>query len=806
MSKSLTLIMPRDARIRLPVEPVRVVGMDLGTTNSEIAEIVAVPGSMELPEVRCLEVEQETLQGPFIHAVVPSVLALHEGRLLVGEGAKGLRARPAEYGLEQNRNLFWECKNDIGVRRTYHKAPAGFRSASEVGGHLLKFLMDAAMSESDTPVAATVVTIPAAFQAAQRRDTFEASRLAGIELAEGALLDEPIAAFVAYLVAHGKEVFTASSPQRLLVFDFGGGTCDVALFRLLPPDAPGAPVGAAPLAVSRYHRLGGGDIDRAIVLEVLLPQLIKQNDLDPHRLDYDDKARSVIPSLLGAAEALKTNLCREITRLQQLGRYQERRSVLVQRTPNVYPCSLRDGTTLKLQSPTLSADQFERVLQPFLDRDMLHPRDTEYQSLCSIFAPLRDVLERARMEPGEVDDCLLVGGSSLIPQVVAAVEHFFPNAQVLHFDDRESTQTAVAQGAAWHAMALALCGRGMVGPVSSDSIDIETRDGRVPLIKEGAELPFPANGAWAENTGLKVPVTGLTEAVTLRVELRGGNGKLLMRRLWTIRPIVEKGDGLRLRYRMDANQVLHLDLALADDPERGGFEASIENPLTSVVNPNARRDEILELEERLRTESLTEVQKRRTVDRVARLEAELGNREKALHLLAAVNRDAPAAERLNRMAMICGEMADHEREEKLYREAARLSPGWDGPLFNLALAQERRGKFTEAMHTLEETTDPRPPYLVLKARLSQKLKQPVTTRDALLDQAFARFGPPSTLDKWMLAWYLHGAELQGDEGRTKEAEEAWEALIAAGEDPKKPEEALGGELPEGAAGGRPVET
>ena len=333
MKGALTLIAPHDVQARVPTEPVRVLGMDLGTTNSAVAEIMVPPGAAEVPEVRCLDVEQETLQGPFISSMVPSVLALHDGRLLVGEGAKGLRARLSDFGLEQNRSIFWDCKNDIGVRRTYHKAPPGFRSAKQVGGHLLRFLMDAAKSDDGTPVSTTVVTTPASFQAAQRRDTVEAAELAGIELGEGALLDEPIAAFIAYLVAHGKQTFTsASPPQRLVVFDFGGGTCDVALFRLLPPASGRSPVGATPLAVSRYHRLGGGDIDRAIVVEVLLAQLIQQNGLDPHALDYGAKTGYVIPALLGAAESLKVGLCREIVRLQRFNRYDSENPTLVKKT------------------------------------------------------------------------------------------------------------------------------------------------------------------------------------------------------------------------------------------------------------------------------------------------------------------------------------------------------------------------------------------------------------------------------------------------------------------------------------------
>ena len=790
MKSAVTVIAPHDVQARVPIEPVRVVGIDLGTTNSAVAEIVMPPDAAEIPEVRCLDVEQETVQGPSISSTVPSVLALHDGRLLVGEGAKGLRARLSDFGLEQNRNIFWDCKNDIGTRRTYHKAPLGFRSAKQVGGHLLRFLMDGALSDDCMQVSTTVVTTPASFQTAQRRDTVEAAELAGIELSEGALLDEPIAAFIAYLVAHGKQALaSASSPQRLVVFDFGGGTCDVALFRLLPP-ASGSPVGAAPLAVSRYHRLGGGDIDRAIVVDVLMEQLIRQNGLDPHALDYGAKTGYVIPALLGAAELLKVSLCREIVRLQRFDRYDGARSTLVQRNPGLYPCTLADGTTLRLQSPTLSAVEFEQVLQPFLDSDMLHARDTEYLMTCSIFAPVQDTLERAGLAPDDVDCCLMVGGSSLIPQVAEAVGRFFRHAQVLRFGDPESTQTAVAQGAAWHALSLSLYGHGIVRPTAADGVSIRTASGRVALIDGGTELPFPACGDWAENRSLRVPATGLAKAVELRVELCDSRDRVLMRRNWIIRTIVRQGDPLLLRFRMDANQVLHLELAVADDPDRVGFEASIENPLASVVNPNAKRDEILELEERMRTEALSPTQQRTMVRRIAELEADLGNREKALYLLSRVNRAAPDSGTLTRMGIICGQMGDHDRQEKLYREAARISPDWNGPLFNLALAQERRGKTAEAMATIDDVADPEAPYLVLKARLAHKLRHPKELRDELLDEAFARFDPTATLDDWALGWYEIGAKLRGDRQREIEVRAERQSRAVATAEP------VSGVLPE----------
>ena len=160
-----------DTKVPASRRPLRVIGIDLGTTNSTVAEIIVAPESGGTPEVRCLDVEQPTRQGPQFHTLVPSVLALHDGQVYVGAGAKDLRARLGDLDLERYRNIFWDCKNDIGVRRTYHKAPAGFRSAKELAGHVLKFLMGSALGEDGQPSAATVVTVPASFQAAQRRDT-----------------------------------------------------------------------------------------------------------------------------------------------------------------------------------------------------------------------------------------------------------------------------------------------------------------------------------------------------------------------------------------------------------------------------------------------------------------------------------------------------------------------------------------------------------------------------------------------------------------------------------------------------------
>jgi len=273
----IDLLKLRAPDVKLPDKPIRALGIDLGTTNSTVAEVSWDPANPEGSQVRCIEVEQKTLDGSYIQVLVPSFVALPDGDLVIGEGARRLRARAAEFGLVRNQNLFYECKNDIGTSRKYHRASEGYQSAADIGGKVLGFLRAAALHDSHAEDVRTVVTVPASFQAPQRNDTRQAAEAAGISVKGGDLLDEPVAAFLDYLVSYGERlVSNLAEPKVLLVFDFGGGTCDIALFRLSGGDHSSL-VSAAPLSVSRYHRLGGGDIDAAILYEVLLPQLLRQN-------------------------------------------------------------------------------------------------------------------------------------------------------------------------------------------------------------------------------------------------------------------------------------------------------------------------------------------------------------------------------------------------------------------------------------------------------------------------------------------------------------------------------------------------
>ena len=772
----LALLNPTGQPLRETIHPVRAAGIDLGTTNSTIAEATwnpETPGDLVL---RCLEVDQPTPSGVYTHTLVPSAIALHQGTEWIGEGARRLHARAPEFGLEVFRNLFLETKNDIGAKRTYHKAPEGYRSAPEVAARLLSFLHRAATAHDPTPIRRTVVTVPASFQASQRIDTLRAAERAGLTLSGGDLLDEPLAAFLDYLLSHLRELRDLlDRPRHLLVFDFGGGTCDVAIFQLGRPLAGGAPE-IHPLAVSRYHRLGGGDIDKAILFDILLPQLLEQNALTEHDLSFEDKRHSIQPALLGVAESLKIGLCNEVTRLRGFAPDTTSPTPAVTRTqPGTYPCRVGDRL-LSLTNPSLTAEQFDQVLLPFLDTDLLYARETEYRLTCSIFAPLQDALDRCGLTADRIDLALMVGGSSQIPQVRDAVAGFFPKARPLVFHDPEQLQLAVARGAAAHALSLALYGHALFQVTAPDRLALRTSQGAFELFPKGTRLPFPSDGSWHRSAALAVPQSSLVHPVDLRIEIIGGQGpaeRTLLTTLWQIPPPVQHGDRVALAFRMDENQVLHLRLELVDRPDAAPYTGTIENPLTNVVNPQARLLAIQEAEETLRT-SPVDASTPFKIAEIASGYHDLGQSEKAVSYLKQSLRllNRPHGGLLNQLGICHGRLGDVARQEKCYLEAAAAGAG-AASLFNLALARKARGRHREARGAITDcrvARDDDAPSLTLAAQIEEALGKH-DARNALLAKALTRFEDPASLDDWELGWLITASRMAKDQERLAAAEE-----------------------------------
>jgi molecular chaperone DnaK (HSP70) len=745
--------------------PVHAFGIDLGTTNSTVAEARWDPAQPDLIEIICREVDQPTLQGRYTHYIVPSVVALHQGSVVVGEGAKRLRTQLVEHGLAERRTLFAETKNEIGTARTYPGAPEGFGTPADIAGHVLGFVTKAMGVNADRRI---VVTVPASFQAAQRNDTRLAAQKAGLAVPQ--LLDEPLAAFLDYANTEGGAAHIGAEPSRLLVCDFGGGTCDVAILEVA---LSGGRVSVGPLAVSRYHRLGGGDIDAAILHDVLIPELCRQNGIKATTLGYATKRNVIAPAFAGIAEALKIGLCEQIERLIRFGKFDGAdKAAIVKTQPGTYTVTV-EGRALALQSPSLSAAQFETLLEPFLDTDLLFARSTEYRRTCSIFAPIVDGLDRAGLSADDIDLVLLVGGSARIPQLAPAIRGYFANAELLSFKDRDGAQTAIARGAALAALYEAMTGKGFFSPTAPDRVALRTADGAMELVPKGAALPYPQDRRGTLRLG--APRSSEKDDVEVRVEVIAGEGdneRLLLSTLWPLTAPVTAGEPLDLSYSLDGDQVLDINLVRAELGRSTPFAGRIENPLTNVVNPNAEEQRISELEMMMQRPGIDAKTRNRTADDLVAVLEDAGHLERAIEFTRVRLTRAAVSERpwlINRLALLYQKLGDTDQSARLFREAASLSPD-KSSLFNLALQLKNASEFSEALDVIRDalSAERDPPYGILEALLLSRLGDN-DGKQAALDRHLPRFAAMATLNDWQLGWYETGARLAGDTAKADAA-------------------------------------
>ena len=761
---------------------IRVLGIDLGTTNSTVAEVNWAPGSE--PVCKTLEIDQPTREGMFTSPLVPSVVAVPPDKeLWVGEGPKRLRAFSQESDLSFEKNLFYDTKNEMGLRKTYYRAPESFNHASKIAGHILAFLKEGAEKASGHKYEHISVTVPASFQINQRRDTLLACQYAGLELRDDDLLDEPTAALIDYMQTVGlKKVLEHDEPVLCVVFDFGGGTCDVSVVEIAA-DKDTDKITMSQLSVSRYHRLGGGDIDAAIVHEHLIPMMLEENDLSPLDLTWAQKKRGLEPQLLGKAEALKIALCKEVERLIKFGKYEgSDKSEIVAKQPPV-TCKLGKNQ-YSLNTPALSAGELEGILGPFLDRDFLFMKESEFRLTQSVFAPLQDALDRAGKEQNEIDFCLMVGGSSLIPQVKDAVEQYFHKDVVGCFKDHLEMQIAVAQGAAWNALIKALTHRPIIEPVLHDGIALVTAEGKLnPLIPSKITLPFPKDGSYAREK-LFIPGGELPDN-ELRFEVVSEEERqLIFNEIWTLPEEGSSGDEITLEYRVTSGKQFECRAFLTKFPE-SVLEKSVENPLVNVLNPNEIRVKIEEAEEKLRLKGGGRASDREVFIELAEWYAELGQREKALdYLRTALSRiQRPDPVILFMQGNYFNELRDYERAEKAFREASRMMD-WDGPLFNLSLSFYSRRLYKEALEVAEEVLEKggnTGPNLSLKALCELCLGDSDEARKTM-SEAMRIYHPPETLENWEFSWYCDTANRLGDGKYVKKAEKAKKKRRNRGED------------------------
>ncbi len=285
-----------------------IIGIDLGTTNSEVA--LASEGRIEV-----LDVSPGT-------KLLPSYVGMSDdGALLVGESARNQYALYPERTIRSvKRRMGEDVQLELGEAR---------HTPQEISAMLLRRLKDVASARLGSPAKRAVITVPAFFSDAQRQATREAGELAGLEVVR--IVNEPTAAALAYRS-------DARPDARLLVYDLGGGTFDVSVVN--------AHEGVVEVLASHGdNHLGGDDFDARIVERCVAH--LKEH----HGVDATSEPRAM-SRIVRAAEAAKIRLSTEPYAVIE-------EEYLLE----------RDGAPVNL-SLELARDDYESMIEGFVDRTL----------------------------------------------------------------------------------------------------------------------------------------------------------------------------------------------------------------------------------------------------------------------------------------------------------------------------------------------------------------------------------------------------------------------------------------------------
>ena len=718
-----------------PHRAVSAVGIDLGTTKSCAAVARFDPDTGEIT-CECVTYPEPGVPGAPV--AVPSVVAVREGATLVGHAARRLVGKK---GFIPQRDYFRETKNEIGLRYTYWKAPKELNSATKVATVLLRRLMSGIRDQVEHPA---VVTVPASFHGAQRTATLDAAT--GEHAA--CLLDEPYAAFLDVLFRKpdaAKGVLRDGA--NILVFDFGGGTCDVAIFTLAS-----AKGGLEPRlrATSRYHRIGGGDIDRAIVHDHLIPQLLERYGLARSAFSWKDKRQILEPQLLPLAERLKIALCKRITELREAGKPDTDAEAIA---AGEYEVTVGDKSYW-LESPALRHTDLTKVMTAFLDPEPPPESGDEYVQRGSIFSPIRHALFQARIEAKEIDGVLLAGSSSLIPLVQDALRNRFELARLFSCGSGEELQGAIARGAALQALSIAATGKPLIAPVTCAALGISTNQGFKELVAAGTHLPAQSQAP----IRLLAPADSPSRPVEIAVVI--GDGKYVSgQSIWSLPAPVRKGEALDLAWRVDENQCLELNLERPGHADTEPFHHRFVAPIAHIDQGQVARCRMLEREQAIREDRVAKAELGDAFLAIAKDARALGEDEKALHFLSLAIMELGATQYLMNLRGLYREsVGDKEGAEQSYRAAG----DWDPPLFNLALMQTNADRHDEALESIEKCVElsPSRAHTILKAQILDKLGRKPEAR-LLYEDALAGVIEPSACEDWQLYWLLRASRNLG---------------------------------------------
>ena len=324
--------------------------------------------------------DSKVIPNPEGNRTTPSVVAFKNGERIIGDAAKRQAVT--------NKNTISSIKRLMGTNQKV-EAEGKQYTPQEISAMILQQLKSYAEDYLGEPVTKAVITVPAYFNDAQRQATKDAGKIAGLEVER--IINEPTAAALAY------GIDKTDKEQKVLIYDLGGGTFDVSILDL----ADGT---FEVLSTNGDTHLGGDDFDNVLV-DWMADTFKKENGID---LKQDTMA---LQRLKEAAEKAKKDL-----------------SGVMQTQISLPFISAGASGPLHFEA-TLTRAKFDEMTKSLVDRTMI---------------PIENALRDAKLSKSDIDQVLLVGGSTRIPAVQEAVRKALgkdPNHSV-------NPDEAVAMGAA----------------------------------------------------------------------------------------------------------------------------------------------------------------------------------------------------------------------------------------------------------------------------------------------------------------------------------------------------------------------